>query len=93
MCSGFVLSTQRQCKGFSLNSLTRVGLEKSSCFRVLHYIDVSSPSVFVVPLLSKVIANAALKHPSGKASVNYGTILDNFCRLPCVSYDKGIYSK
>ena len=92
MCSGLVLSAQWQCKGFSfLNSLTCVDLEKCSCFRVLHCIDASSPSLFVLSLLSEVIANAALKHPSGKVSVKCGTIMDNLRRLPCVSYDKGIY--
>lgn len=44
-------------------------------------LDVSSPSLFVLSLLSKVIANAASKHPSGKVSINYGTVMDNLGRL------------
>lgn len=60
---------------------------------MLHCIDVHSPSLFVLFLLSTVIANAALKHPSGRASVNYGTIMDNLGRLPYGSYDKEIIKK
>lgn len=46
-----------------------VDVKKSSCCRVLHCIDdVSSPSLFVLYLLSNPIVNAALKHPSGKVS-------------------------
>lgn len=46
-----------------------VDVKKSSCCRVLHCIDdVSSPSLFVLYLLSNPIVNAALKHPSGKVN-------------------------
>lgn len=53
--------------------------------------DVSSPSLFVLSLLSRVIANTALKHPSGKVSVNHGTVMDKLGRLPPVTYRKGSY--
>lgn len=67
-------------------------IEKSSYCRVLHCIDdVRSPSLFVLYLLSNAIVNAALKHPSG--TVSYGTIMENLCRIPCVSYDNRIHSK
>lgn len=54
-----------------------VDVEKSSYCRVLHCADdVSFPSLFVLYLLSNVIANAALKPLSGK--VSYGTIMENY---------------
>lgn len=69
-----------------------VDMEKSSYCRVLHCTDdVSSPSLFVLYLLSNAIVNAALKHPLGK--VSYGTIMENLCRVPCVSYGNRIHSK
>lgn len=69
-----------------------VDVEKFNCCRVLHCIDdVSFPSLFELYVLSNAIVNTALKHPSGK--VSYGTIMENLCRIPCVSYDNRLHSK
>lgn len=69
-----------------------VDMEKSSCCRVLHCIDdISSPSLFVLYLLSNALVNVALKLPSGK--VSYGTTVENLCRIPCVFYDNKLHSK
>lgn len=47
-----------------------VDMEKSSYCRVLHCIDdVSSPSLFILYLLSNAIVNAALEYLSGKVSM------------------------